>query len=101
MLVANRVPDWQHEDVGASEQGNGGDTAQSSLRGKLGRVFRGLATAGDCEVAGAVVVGARAEAAGGQASRDPGMSVSWKYSVRGRVMRIWTSNAKASQTSVC
>jgi hypothetical protein len=38
LLVTNRVPDWQHEDVGASEQGNGGDTAQSSLCSKLGGV---------------------------------------------------------------
>jgi hypothetical protein len=83
-LVANRAPDWQHEDVGASEQGNGGDAAQSSLRGKLDGVFRGLATAGDGEVAGADVVGARAEAAGGQAGGDLGMSVSWADEVRER-----------------
>jgi hypothetical protein len=63
-------------------------------------VFWGLATAADGKVAGADVVGARAEAAGGQACGDLGLSVSWKYSVREKVGRTWTSNAKASQMSV-
>jgi hypothetical protein len=83
-LVVTGVPDGQHEEVGASEQGNGGDAAQSSFRGVVSGVFRGLATAADDELAGAHVVGARAEAAGGQACGDLGLSVSWAYDVRER-----------------
>jgi hypothetical protein len=80
LLVAN----GQHEEVRASEQGNGGDAAQSSLRGKVSGVFGGLATAADGEVAGTDVVRARADAAGVQACGDLGLSVSLAYDVRER-----------------